>query len=133
MPRRSGLTARLPAAQYVFMDMSTYEETRVPRSDDWAKYMKEGMEVSLLKWNGNVISVDVPNTVDLAVVTTDPGVKGNTASGAGGTLPEPPVCCRVFGPAPRSILSVALDRLSGQLALHCSAPALLCRRRHQGA
>ena len=35
--------------QYVFMDMSTYEETRVPRSDDWSKYMKEGMEVSLLE------------------------------------------------------------------------------------
>ena len=33
-------------AQYVFMDMATYEETRVPKDDDWAKYMKEGMEVS---------------------------------------------------------------------------------------
>lgn len=63
------------------MDMSTYEETRVPVSDEWSKYMKEGMEVSLLKWNGNVISVDVPNTVDLEVTATDPGVKGNTASG----------------------------------------------------
>ena len=65
------------------MDMATYEETRVPRDDDWAKYMKEGMEVSLLKWNGRVISVDVPNTVELEVVQTDPGVKGNTASGTG--------------------------------------------------
>ena len=27
------------------MDMSTYEETRMPKDDDWAKYMKEGMEV----------------------------------------------------------------------------------------
>lgn len=65
------------------MDMSTYEETRVPRSDDWSKYMKEGLEVSLLKWNGNVISVDVPNSVELEVTITDPGVKGNTVSGAG--------------------------------------------------
>ena len=39
-------------------------------------------QVSLLKWNGRVISVDVPNTVELEVVQTDPGVKGNTASGA---------------------------------------------------
>ena len=39
-------------------------------------------QVSLLKWNGRVISVDVPNTVELQVVQTDPGVKGNTASGA---------------------------------------------------
>ena len=40
------------------------------------------LQVSLLKWNGRVISVDVPNTVELEVVQTDPGVKGNTASGA---------------------------------------------------
>ena len=53
----------------------------MPRSDEWSKYMKEGMDVSLLKWNGNVISVDVPNTVDLMVTMTDPGVKGNTVSG----------------------------------------------------
>ncbi len=31
------------------MDMATYEETRVPRDDDWAKYMKEGMEVSRVR------------------------------------------------------------------------------------
>jgi len=37
---------RVLHSQYVFMDMATYEETRVPRDDDWAKYMKEGMEVS---------------------------------------------------------------------------------------
>ena len=37
---------RVLRSQYVFMDMATYEETRVPRDDDWAKYMKEGMEVS---------------------------------------------------------------------------------------
>lgn len=67
--------------EYVFMDMSTYEETRVKYDEAWAKYMKEGMEVSVLVWNGNVISVDVPNTVELAVTETDPGVKGNTAQG----------------------------------------------------
>ncbi len=42
----------------------------------------KAVQVSLLKWNGRVISVDVPNTVELEVVQTDPGVKGNTASGA---------------------------------------------------
>ena len=46
------------------------------------------VQVSLLKWNGRVISVDVPNTVELEVVQTDPGVKGNTASGA--RLPSNP-------------------------------------------
>lgn len=63
------------------MDMSTYEETRIPKDDAWAKYMKEGMDVSVLVWNDKVISVDLPNTVELEVVETDPGVKGNTAQG----------------------------------------------------
>ena len=67
--------------EYVFMDMTTYEETRVKYDEGWAKYMKEGMDVSVLVWNGNVISVDVPNTVELEITETDPGVKGNTAQG----------------------------------------------------
>jgi translation elongation factor P len=66
---------------YVFMDMATYEETRVKVDESWAKYLKEGMDVSVLVWDGKVISVDLPNTVELEVAETDPGVKGNTASG----------------------------------------------------
>jgi len=67
--------------EYVFMDMSSYEETRVKRDESWAKYLKEGMDVQVLVWNGKVISVDIPNAVELEVVETDPGVKGNTAQG----------------------------------------------------
>ncbi|KAI8103866.1 hypothetical protein M9434_002135 [Picochlorum sp. BPE23] len=66
---------------YVFMDMTTYEETRIPEDESWSKYLKEGMDVQVLTWNGKVISVDLPNTVELEVVETDPGVKGNTAQG----------------------------------------------------
>jgi hypothetical protein len=36
------------------MDMTSYEETRVPRDEDWAKYLKEGMDVGVLLWNGKV-------------------------------------------------------------------------------
>jgi translation elongation factor P len=71
---------------YVFMDMATYEETRIKKDETWAKYMKEGMDVGILAWNGKVISVDLPNTVELLVAETDPGVKGNTAS-SGGSKP----------------------------------------------
>ena len=39
------------------------------------------MKVGVLVWNGKVISVDLPTTVELEVVETDPGVKGNTQSG----------------------------------------------------
>lgn len=63
------------------MDNETYEETRLRKDDAWAKYMKEGTEAALLFWNGKVISVDPPITMELEVTDTDPGLKGNTASG----------------------------------------------------
>lgn len=65
---------------YVFMDMQTYEETRLERSD-WAKYLKVEETVSMVVWNGKVISVDLPKVVSLEVTETDPGVRGNTVSG----------------------------------------------------
>ena len=71
-------------AQYVFMDTTTYDETRLKKDEDWAKYLKEGSDVNLLLWKGRVISVDPPTTVELEVVETEPNVKGNTVSG---TLP----------------------------------------------
>lgn len=66
---------------YVFMDLVSYEETRLPRDDSWAQFLKEGAEAQLVRWNDRVISVDLAKSVDLAVVETDPGVKGNTAQG----------------------------------------------------
>ena len=65
---------------YVFMDMQTYEETRLERSD-WAKYLKVEETVSMVVWNDKVISVDLPKVVSLEVTDTDPGVRGNTVSG----------------------------------------------------
>lgn len=65
------------------MDNTTYEETRLKKDTSWSKYLKEGAEVALLVWNGKVITVDPPVTVELEVTDTDPGVKGNTASGKG--------------------------------------------------
>lgn len=73
--------------QYVFMDMETYEEVRLTTDQigDRVKYLKEEMEVTVLRWNGQVLEVDLPNSVVLEVVETDPGVKGDTATG--GTKP----------------------------------------------
>ena len=65
---------------YVFMDMETYEETRID-DDDFSKFLLEGQTCDVLAWNGKVIGVDLPQTVDLEVSMTDPGIKGNTASG----------------------------------------------------
>ena len=66
--------------QFVFMDMETYEETRVD-DDDFSKFLLEGTTCEVLSWNDKVIGVELPINVELEVTMTDPGVKGNTASG----------------------------------------------------
>jgi elongation factor P len=72
---------------YVFMDMATYEETRLTAKQigDQRKYLKEGMEVNVVYWNGKPLEVELPNSVVLEITETDPGVKGDTATG--GTKP----------------------------------------------
>jgi elongation factor P len=72
---------------FVFMDMETYEEVRLTEQQigDRVKYLMEEMEVNVLFWNNQVIDVELPNTVVLEVTETDPGVKGDTATG--GTKP----------------------------------------------
>ena len=72
---------------YVFMDMGTYEETRLTAKQigDQRKYLKEGMEVNVVYWNGKPLEVELPNSVVLEITQTDPGVKGDTATG--GTKP----------------------------------------------
>jgi elongation factor P len=73
--------------QYVFMDMASYEETRLNTAQigDRVKYLKTEMEVNVVFWNEQVLEVELPNSVVLEVVETDPGVKGDTATG--GTKP----------------------------------------------
>jgi elongation factor P len=75
------------ADDYVFMDMETYEENRLTADQigDRVKYLKEGMEVNVVRWNNQVMEVELPNSVVLEVTQTDPGVKGDTATG--GTKP----------------------------------------------
>ena len=69
--------------QYVFMDMETFEEVRLnpEQMGDRAKYIKEEMEINILFWNGQVLEVELPTSVVLEVIETDPGVKGDTATG----------------------------------------------------
>ncbi|MGK7872930.1 MAG: elongation factor P [Xenococcaceae cyanobacterium] len=73
--------------QFVFMDMETFEETRLGRDQigDRVKYLNEGMEVNVVLWEGQVLEVELPTSVVLEVIETDPGVKGDTATG--GTKP----------------------------------------------
>lgn len=75
------------ADQYVFMDMETYEEARMTAAQIGArvKYLKEEMEVNVLRWQDQILEVELPNSVVLKITETDPGVKGDTATG--GTKP----------------------------------------------
>ena len=72
---------------FVFMDMTSYEETRLTAQQIGVsrKYLKEGMEVNVVSWNEKPLEVELPNSVVLEIKETDPGVKGDTASG--GTKP----------------------------------------------
>jgi len=72
---------------FVFMDMETYEEASLSPTQigDRVKYLKEGMEVNVVRWGEQVMEVELPNSVVLEITQTDPGVKGDTATG--GTKP----------------------------------------------
>jgi elongation factor P len=69
--------------EFVFMDMESYEETRLSEGQlgDRVQYLKEEMEVNLIFWNDQVLEIELPTSVVLEVVETDPGVKGDTATG----------------------------------------------------
>ncbi len=77
----------LESGDFVFMDMISFEETRLSSEQigKGAKYLKEGMEVNVIFHNGKVLEVELPISITLKVTETDPGVKGDTASG--GTKP----------------------------------------------
>ena len=52
---------------YVFMNMTTYEEVRVPRDEVWAKWLQEGVDCDLQFFDGVVISVDPPKNMTVKV------------------------------------------------------------------
>lgn len=68
--------------EYNFMDMESYEQCVLTKEQlkDKVNFLKENMEVSVLWYKEEIIGVEFPITVDLKVVYTEPGLKGNTAS-----------------------------------------------------
>ncbi len=71
-----------------FMDTETYEQLTIPETTlaDPLRWMKESDQVEVLYIDGNPADVQLPSAVDLEVTETEPGLRGNTASG-GGTKP----------------------------------------------
>ncbi|MBU2700927.1 elongation factor P [Sporomusaceae bacterium BoRhaA] len=68
---------------YIFMDNETYDQVTLTAEQlgDSKNFLKENMNISVMFFQGLVIGVDMPNAVELAVVETDPGIRGDTATG----------------------------------------------------
>ena len=69
--------------EHVFMDLESYEQTTLAASqiEDELKYLLENMELHIQSFQGEMIGIELPNTVVLVVAETEPGIKGDTASG----------------------------------------------------
>ncbi len=69
---------------YYFMDMETYEQIplNADKLDDNFKFVKENMTCKIISYKGNVFGVEPPMFVELEVTDTEPGFKGDTATGA---------------------------------------------------
>lgn len=68
---------------YVFMDNETYEQTELSKETlgSALNFLQENMDVKIMSYENRVLGVDLPNTVNLTVVETEPGIKGDTATG----------------------------------------------------
>ena len=69
---------------FVFMDMDTFEQLSIPNEvvGDIKAFLKDGMMVKIQSIEGDVIGLEPPVFVELEVTDTEPGVRGNTATGA---------------------------------------------------
>jgi elongation factor P len=69
--------------EYHLMDMETFDQITVDKGvfGNAVKYLKENTEVVVLSHEGDVITAEMPITAELEIAETDPGVRGDTASG----------------------------------------------------
>lgn len=68
---------------HAFMDVTSYEQIEIPTSqiENQLNYIKENANVDVIMYEGEIIGVDLPNNVELEVIETEPGLKGDTVSG----------------------------------------------------
>ncbi|MEE1101424.1 MAG: elongation factor P [Agathobacter sp.] len=69
---------------YNFMDVETYDQISLPKDSvgESLKFVKENEMVKICSHNGNVFAVEPPLFVELTITETEPGFKGDTATGA---------------------------------------------------
>jgi len=70
--------------EYTFMDNETYDQFNLDKKQlEWEiNFLKENMNVNIASYQGEIIGITIQNSVELKVVETEPGIKGNTATGA---------------------------------------------------
>ncbi len=66
----------------IFMDLETYEQISIDSKviEDIVPYMKENEQVTVLFYNGNPISAELPQFIEVEIAETEPGIKGNTVT-----------------------------------------------------
>ena len=69
--------------RYHFMDLDTYDQISLSAEEvgEARDFLKENTEVEILFIDSSPVSVELPNFIELAIAKTDPGIRGDTASG----------------------------------------------------
>ena len=69
--------------RYHFMDLDTYDQISLSAEEvgEARDFLKENTEVEILFIDGSPVTVELPNFIELQIVKTDPGIRGDTASG----------------------------------------------------
>lgn len=71
-------------SEYTFMDTETFDQINLERKQiEWElNFLKENMNINIMSYQGEILGINMPNSVELKVIETEPGIKGNTATGA---------------------------------------------------
>lgn len=69
---------------YYFMNMETYDQIEVKESQlgDDKKYLKENLVLNIVSYEGEILGLQLPDKIEMVVMKTEPGVKGNTTNNA---------------------------------------------------
>jgi elongation factor P len=70
--------------EYTFMDNETFDQFNLDKKQlEWEiNFLKENMNVHIASYNTEIIGITMPTSVELKVIETEPGIKGNTATNA---------------------------------------------------
>lgn len=69
---------------YVFMNTETYDQMEIPKEkiEEQVKYLKEGLEVTIAMFEGEILGLNLPEKIEFEIIETSDAVKGNTTNNA---------------------------------------------------